>query len=1347
MSDDIDYTVFKGSADGTVVQATTTRAPPAAKEVLLRITHSGICGTDEHYVHTDMALGHEGIGVVEQIGSGVSKVSVGDIVGWGYTHKTCGTCESCLRGHDQYCINKEEYGSHNFHQGSYGTHAIWSEDFLFKIPAGLDLETAATLMCAGATIFGIIESYNVRPTDRVAVAGMGGLGHLAIQFLAKMGCATVVFSATDAKREEAMRLGATEFVVTAGVEKFEGVEPVDHFIITTSAALNLRPYLSVLKPEAKIYPTTVTDEDIPVPIMPLIARGISIQGTAIANRAVYTRMLDFAKRNNIRAIVERFPMTLGGSNDYANLLHAYEGQLAKSKRLQEEFDTLKDTYDTFNDSVASRFEKVRQREADVNQKEERLGEREQQLKNADKEKTQLQSALKTSLNDAATTKRALQESQSAGGDLQAKLVQVDQNLKRAVEEIAELKTRRDEAAQREQASSREMARLKGEVDAKQTESAIQQIGNRALLVAEARDKLEKRNGDLAQQLEQEQSATTQLSQSLKTQRSIAAKAESSTNAARLQLRKYRIQAQHLQQTGAARESELVATTSQLAATQVEMERRLADKEEEHKAAELITKTRFQNERDNNATLKQQLATSETVTKEAKASLDAAQSDLQKFRAEAVQLKARMAQEKRQYTRRVSELEERVSELSRDWDVRETELGQLKARIEEREALLDQERAEKTTLQQELDSTRATAATTKEQLDSAENAARKDRSRAAASALLLREVTAERDAQRAKLQTCEKDLEDAKQELEDEREHNVATLNAAREELDEHEAQKQELAERVEDLEEQIAEARAKNVQEEDTNAELREELETTKVELGIQTTACRDSRLDVMKYRSRAKKFNAERDTKIQELAEVANEKAELALAVSEAQDREAELRADKTRLEELLRRPEQRDARVQQLEQELSKMRSELADAQAALKAQTAREAKANKAAATADKLSRELGNDASEISRLARENSELRSRLIAAPASTSAAQTAGQIVEAVNRDVAAQLNPLWEYIAGLEFQSGRAESADEIVAKVPLVKQLLQQARITKLCNEMKTYPNPVGRPLAAEIVAIQAKSTALNLLNRTSWMEFRPNQRSFLYPIQRTLVCGGDSAHMLVFNPTEWYDDQQKWVENIALLIKWQKNKRFDLFVNTGPDGSEVRYAGIYQVVRFRQEDDEDEDDEDEDDEAAGPGIEQSEIPSWIPIPAIVNALGCRVSLEVVQKHFSDPSKIRVECFGLKCVGFDHELYAELRRRWIAGGGSGSGKPQAQAQTMESAAAPVTPGPKSRPRTTDPRRPRPTTDGAASATAAPPRLKRKRSDVLREDGEDDDSAREGMPKKMPFPPFASVSRKKVN
>jgi len=94
----IDFTVFKGSAEGGIVQATSHRALPMGNEVLVKITHSGICGTDEHYKHVDMALGHEGVGIVQQLGPEVKGLEVGDVVGWGYVHKTCGRCAHCMAG-------------------------------------------------------------------------------------------------------------------------------------------------------------------------------------------------------------------------------------------------------------------------------------------------------------------------------------------------------------------------------------------------------------------------------------------------------------------------------------------------------------------------------------------------------------------------------------------------------------------------------------------------------------------------------------------------------------------------------------------------------------------------------------------------------------------------------------------------------------------------------------------------------------------------------------------------------------------------------------------------------------------------------------------------------------------------------------------------------------------------------------------------------------------------------------------------------------------------------------------------------------------------------------------------
>ena len=118
--------------------------------------------------------------------------------------------------------------------GSFGSHVVWDVSTLHLIPEGLESEYAAPLMCGGATVWSVLSLYHVRPTDRVGVIGIGGLGHLAIQFAAKMGCEVVVFSGTESKRQEAIKFGAKEFYATKGVTKFEGIKKINHLIITTS---------------------------------------------------------------------------------------------------------------------------------------------------------------------------------------------------------------------------------------------------------------------------------------------------------------------------------------------------------------------------------------------------------------------------------------------------------------------------------------------------------------------------------------------------------------------------------------------------------------------------------------------------------------------------------------------------------------------------------------------------------------------------------------------------------------------------------------------------------------------------------------------------------------------------------------------------------------------------------------------------------------------------------------------------------------------------------------------------------------------------------------------------------
>src|ERR1700737_1428647 len=147
------------------------------------------------------------------------------------------------RGMDMYCENGKQFGKNDFDVGSFSTHAVWDADALHIIPEGLKSEYAAPLRCGGATAWAPLSLYNVRPSDRVGVIGIGGLGHLAIQFASKMGCEVVAFSGTESKREEALKLGAKEFYSTQGVTEFKGIKKLNHLLITTSAQPDYKLYI------------------------------------------------------------------------------------------------------------------------------------------------------------------------------------------------------------------------------------------------------------------------------------------------------------------------------------------------------------------------------------------------------------------------------------------------------------------------------------------------------------------------------------------------------------------------------------------------------------------------------------------------------------------------------------------------------------------------------------------------------------------------------------------------------------------------------------------------------------------------------------------------------------------------------------------------------------------------------------------------------------------------------------------------------------------------------------------------------------------------------------------------
>ncbi|OJJ38049.1 hypothetical protein ASPWEDRAFT_106165 [Aspergillus wentii DTO 134E9] len=310
-----DFTVYKGSSDGSIKKATTHRDALSRDQVLVRVTHSGLCGTDIHYKTTDMALGHEGAGVVESIGPDVLDLKKGDRVGWGYEHDCCGRCNQCLTGWETFCPDRKMYAAADTDQGSFASHAVWREAFLFRIPDGLSNEDSAPLMCGGATVFSALHVAEVKPTSRVGIVGIGGLGHLAIQFAAKMGCQVVVFSGTDSKKDEALKLGAHEFYATKGVKELQIPKKLDNLVVSTSAQPDWNLYIPVLSPGAVISPLSVTMEDFRFPYMAILSNGLRVQGSLVAARKVHRDMLEFAAFHGIKPVKMTYPLTLEGIQD------------------------------------------------------------------------------------------------------------------------------------------------------------------------------------------------------------------------------------------------------------------------------------------------------------------------------------------------------------------------------------------------------------------------------------------------------------------------------------------------------------------------------------------------------------------------------------------------------------------------------------------------------------------------------------------------------------------------------------------------------------------------------------------------------------------------------------------------------------------------------------------------------------------------------------------------------------------------------------------------------------------------------------------------------------------------
>jgi uncharacterized zinc-type alcohol dehydrogenase-like protein len=216
------------SATDPLVKTTIERRDVGPKDVLIEIKYSGICHSDIHTVRGEwgpiaypQVVGHEIVGIVAEVGSEVSLHKVGDRVGVGCMVNSCRECESCLAGKQQYCLkgNTGTYAATDadgtITQGGYSTHVVVVEDFVLRVPESIPFEKAAPLLCAGVTTYSPLAHWNAGPDTRVAVVGMGGLGHMAVKIAHAMGCEVTVLSQSLSKQEDGLRLGADHYYATS----------------------------------------------------------------------------------------------------------------------------------------------------------------------------------------------------------------------------------------------------------------------------------------------------------------------------------------------------------------------------------------------------------------------------------------------------------------------------------------------------------------------------------------------------------------------------------------------------------------------------------------------------------------------------------------------------------------------------------------------------------------------------------------------------------------------------------------------------------------------------------------------------------------------------------------------------------------------------------------------------------------------------------------------------------------------------------------------------------------------------------------------------------------------------
>ncbi|MBK6013417.1 NAD(P)-dependent alcohol dehydrogenase [Streptomyces sp. MBT53] len=314
-------------------------------DVLIDIKFAGICHSDIHQAREGwgeaifpMVPGHEIAGIVSEVGPGVTKFRVGDRVGVGCMVDSCRECDNCKAGLEQYCTGGN-VGTYNALDkngeptyGGYAEKIVVDENYVLGIPEGISLDVAAPLLCAGITTYSPLKHWNAGPGKKVAIIGMGGLGHMGVKIAHALGAEVTVLSQTLSKKEDGLKLGADHYYATSDPKTFEELRgTLDLIISTVSAPLNLGAYLSLLRTDGALVNVGAPEEPVSLNLFSVIGGRKTLAGSGIGGIRETQEMLDFCAEHGFGAEIELI------SADQIN--EAYERVLASDVRYRFVIDT------------------------------------------------------------------------------------------------------------------------------------------------------------------------------------------------------------------------------------------------------------------------------------------------------------------------------------------------------------------------------------------------------------------------------------------------------------------------------------------------------------------------------------------------------------------------------------------------------------------------------------------------------------------------------------------------------------------------------------------------------------------------------------------------------------------------------------------------------------------------------------------------------------------------------------------------------------------------------------------------------------------------------------------------